>query len=77
MVFSLVRDFLGGSAVNIPYENMNDVDELLSMVEDTLLARQLKDLVLEERIFCELIELFRSPERLIEITKEKSVKKIV
>ena len=77
MVFSIVRDFMGGNVANIPYENMNDVDKLLGIVSDILLARQLQDLVIEEELYCELIELFRSPEQLIVMTKERPDKKTV
>jgi len=71
MVFGIVRDMLSGSPSDIPYEHMNDVDDLLTLCEDLLLARQLKDLVLEEQIFCELIEIFRSTDKIIDATKEK------
>jgi hypothetical protein len=76
MVFNLVREMFSGSVANIIYENMNDVDDLLSLITDILLVQQLKDLVLEENLYCELIELFRSPERLIQMTKEKDLKKV-
>ena len=74
LVFDIVREFIGSEANEIPYEHMNDVDDLLELCQNLLLARQVGDLVLEESIFCELIEIFRSTERLIEATKEKPEK---
>ena len=71
LVFGIVRELLVGSATQIPYEHMNNVDGLLALCEDLLLARQLNDMVLEESIFCELIEIFRSNERIIAATKER------
>jgi hypothetical protein len=52
-------------ALRIVLEDMPECDELLSYCEDIFLARQDGDLKLEEDLFRELIELYRSPERLI------------
>ena len=71
LVFDMVREYFGAEATAIPLEHMNNADDLFELCEDLLLARQYKDLVLEESIFCELIEIFRSTERLIEATREK------
>lgn len=49
----------------IVFEDMPECDELLSYCEDIFLARQDGDLKLEEELFRELIELYRSPERLL------------
>jgi piezo-type mechanosensitive ion channel component 1/2 len=49
----------------IVFEDMPECDELLSYCEDIFLARQDGDLPLEEELYRELIELYRSPERII------------
>ena len=41
---------------------------LLTWCEDIFLARQMQELVLEEELYKELISVFRSQERLIEVT---------
>lgn len=52
-------------AFRIIYEDMPACDELISYCEDIYLARQDGDLVLEEELFRELIEIYRSPETII------------
>lgn len=47
------------------FTDMNEVEELRTFCKDIFLARQDKDLELEESLYRELIELYRSPERLI------------
>jgi hypothetical protein len=49
----------------IMFEDMPECDEIISYCKDIFLARQDGDLELEEELFRELIELYRSPERLI------------
>lgn len=52
-------------AFRIIYEDMPACEELISYCEDIYLARQDGDLVLEEELFRELIEIYRSPETII------------
>eukprot|EP01114_Cavostelium_apophysatum_P013947 TRINITY_DN3486_c0_g1_i8.p1 TRINITY_DN3486_c0_g1~~TRINITY_DN3486_c0_g1_i8.p1 ORF type:complete len:2315 (-),score=561.17 TRINITY_DN3486_c0_g1_i8:52-6996(-) len=51
-------------------DEMPFVDDLMIMIEDIFLARQSGDFLLEEQLFRELITLFRSPERLMRMTKK-------
>ncbi len=53
--------------------DMPNVDDLLRMCEDIFIARYYKDLLLDEQLYRELIELFRSPDRLVDKTKSKDV----
>lgn len=52
-------------AFRIIYEDMPACEELISYCEDIYLARQDGDLALEEELFRELIEIYRSPETII------------
>jgi hypothetical protein len=52
-------------AFRIIYEDMPACEELISYCEDIYLARQDGDLVLEEELFRELVEIYRSPETII------------
>jgi hypothetical protein len=60
-----LRLSLTGQYTRIMFEDMNEVDELRSFCKDIFLARQDGDLELEESLYRELIELYRSPERII------------
>lgn len=53
------------------YEDMAECEELLSFCMDIYIAREDKDLELEENLWRELIELYRSPERMILRTDPK------
>mmetsp|Transcript_10938 Transcript_10938/g.33528 ORF Transcript_10938/g.33528 Transcript_10938/m.33528 type:complete len:3049 (+) Transcript_10938:220-9366(+) len=53
----------------IPYEDMIDPKPIMSLVEDVIIARQHHELELEENLYWELIELYRSPETIVEVTK--------
>jgi hypothetical protein len=80
IVFSIARftrTWLTDGYANIPYEQMPEPDRIRRLCEDIYTARQFLDLNLEEELYWELIELYRSPERIIEVTrpfptKEKS-----
>jgi len=52
-------------AFRIIYEDMPACEELISYCEDIYMARQDGDLVLEEELFRELVEIYRSPETII------------
>jgi len=66
-----LRMYVAGLTLRIWIENLPDVDDLIRMCHDIFLARQYGDLMLEEELYYELIEIFRSPETLIEKTKLK------
>ena len=50
---------------------MPEPQEILDMCEDLFMSRQDGELTLERDIYKELIEIFRSPETIIAITKPK------
>jgi len=52
-------------AFRIIYEDMPACEEIISYCEDIYMARQDGDLVLEEELFRELVEIYRSPETII------------
>jgi len=54
------------------YEDMPDVDRLLEHCKNILFARQDGDTELEEELFRELIEIYRSPEKLLIWTSKQT-----
>eukprot|EP00026_Physarum_polycephalum_P000140 Phypoly_transcript_00140.p1 GENE.Phypoly_transcript_00140~~Phypoly_transcript_00140.p1 ORF type:complete len:2155 (+),score=404.49 Phypoly_transcript_00140:732-6467(+) len=66
-----LRMYVTGITLRIWIENLPHCDELLRMCHDIFLARQYGDLMLEEELYQELIQIFRSPETLIDKTKLK------
>jgi len=66
-----LRMYVTGITLRIWIENLPNCDELLRMCHDIFIARQYGDLMLEEELYQELIQIFRSPETLIEKTKLK------
>jgi len=60
-----IRLSLTGLSHVIMYEDMPNVDNLLAQCRDIMLARKDGDLELEEELFRELLEIYRSPEQLI------------
>jgi hypothetical protein len=59
------------------YEDMAECEELLSFCMDIYMAREDKDLELEENLWRELIELYRSPERMILRTDPKGKRRFM
>ena len=57
--------------MRIMVENLPNCDELIQMCKDLFIARQYGDLLVEEELYWELIQIFRSPESLIQKTKQK------
>ena len=68
-----LRMWVSSLIQRIYLDDMPNVDDLLHMCEDIFIARYYKDLMLEEQLYRELIELFRSPDRLVDKTKSKDV----
>jgi hypothetical protein len=56
---------------------MAECEELLSFCKDIYMAREDKDLELEENLWRELIELYRSPERMILRTDPKGKRRFL
>lgn len=57
------------------FENLPDCNELFQLCKDIILARLDGDLLLEEELSNELIQIYRSPETIIEKTRIKAKKK--
>ena len=56
---------------NIVFEDMPEPIDLITMCEDIFMARETGDLHLERDLYNELIQLYRSPESLIAVTRRK------
>lgn len=57
--------------MRVIYEDMWENEELLELCMDLYMAREDNDLELEENLYRELIDLYRSPERMILRTDPK------
>ena len=69
VVYSLIKTDYVGISPNVMFENMKNCEGLLQLCDDIILARQDDDLALEEELSQELLEIYRSPELLIEKSK--------
>jgi len=65
-----LRMWVNSLVSRIYLDDMPNVEKLMKMCEDIFIARQCGDLLLEEYLYRELIDLFRAPARLVEITKK-------
>ncbi|CAG0881547.1 unnamed protein product [Cyprideis torosa] len=64
------RTFFSGTASQIMFEDLPNVDRLLQLCLDIYLVRECHELCLEEDLYAKLIFLYRSPETLIKWTRE-------
>ena len=69
-VGKFLRVYVQGNSANIIYQQVPDPSPVLSLCKDLYSARLLRQLVLEEQLFVELINLLRSPEQLLLRTGE-------
>ena len=60
-----VRVYVQGNSGNLIYQQVPDPSVVLTMCKDLYSARLLRQLVLEEQLYVALINLLRSPERLL------------
>jgi piezo-type mechanosensitive ion channel component 1/2 len=67
-----LRIALSDLQMKVIYEDMPETIDILTMCEDVFHVRQDGEYALERQLYNELIELYRSPERLIAVTKKKS-----
>lgn len=65
----VLRGAISGLSQRIMYEDLPYPDRLLKICEDIILAREMRDFIVEESLYYKLITLFRSPNLLIEATK--------
>lgn len=56
---------------NIVFEYLPEPQDLVTMCEDIFMAREDGDLMLERDLWNEIIQLYRSPESIIAVTKLK------
>lgn len=68
-VGSAIRGSVTGIHMSIPYEEMDDVRILLSMVDDIYVARKNGNTLLESEIYNDLLQIYRSTESLIAMSK--------
>lgn len=57
----------------IRYEDLPNVEFIISLCEDLFIARQFDNLLLEEELYWELIELYRDPSLILEVTGRRPV----
>ncbi|KAK1157641.1 piezo-type mechanosensitive ion channel component 2-like [Acipenser oxyrinchus oxyrinchus] len=71
VIGKFVREFFNGISRSIMFEELPCVDRVLKLCTDIFVVRETGDLELEEQLFCKLIFLYRSPETMIKMTREK------
>jgi hypothetical protein len=70
-VARVVRSMTAGLSHLIMFENLPECNELLRLCKDIILARNDGDLLLEEELSNELIQIYRSPDSIIEKSRLK------
>ena len=71
-VGQFLRLYVSDLQMKIIYEDMPDPLDILTLCEDIFNVRQDGEYHLERDLYQELIELYRSPENLISVTKRKT-----
>jgi len=66
-----VRMWLQGLSFRIMFVELPTPDFLLKLCLDIYLVRECGELMVEEELFSQLLFLYRSPETLIKVTKQK------
>jgi len=66
-----VRMWLEGQSFRIMFVELPTPDFLLKLCLDIYLVREFAELRMEEELFAQLLFLYRSPETLIKVTKQK------
>jgi piezo-type mechanosensitive ion channel component 1/2 len=73
LVFGLgrfLRLSINNLRMRIPYQDLPDVRHLWTLCSDITIAREEKEFMLEEQLFYSLINIYRSPSVLFELTKK-------
>ena len=65
-----VRLSIANMRMRIPYQDLPDVSHLWTLCSDITVAREEGEFMLEEQLFYTLINLYRSPQVLFELTKK-------
>ncbi|AWP09441.1 putative piezo-type mechanosensitive ion channel component 2-like [Scophthalmus maximus] len=71
VVGKFVREFFNGISRSIMFEELPCVDRVLKLCTDIFVVRETGEMELEETMFEKLIFLYRSPETMIKMTREK------
>ncbi|XP_062854275.1 piezo-type mechanosensitive ion channel component 2 [Trichomycterus rosablanca] len=71
VIGKFVREFFNGISRSIMFEELPDVDRVLKLCTDIFVVRETGEMELEEQLFEKLIFLYRSPETMIKMTREK------
>lgn len=66
-----VRMMFSGISYTIMFDELPNVDRILKLVLDIYLVRESGEMELEEDLTARLFFLYRSPETLIKVTKDK------
>uniref|UniRef100_G3NS95 Piezo non-specific cation channel R-Ras-binding domain-containing protein n=1 Tax=Gasterosteus aculeatus TaxID=69293 RepID=G3NS95_GASAC len=71
VIGKFVREFFNGISRSIMFEDLPCVDRVLKLCTDIFVVRETGEMELEETLFEKLIFLYRSPETMIKMTREK------
>ncbi|XP_075993194.1 piezo-type mechanosensitive ion channel component 2 [Genypterus blacodes] len=71
VIGKFVREFFNGISRSIMFEELPCVDRALKLCTDIFVVRETGEMELEETLFEKLIFLYRSPETMIKMTREK------
>ncbi|KAE8293253.1 Piezo-type mechanosensitive ion channel component 2 Protein FAM38B [Larimichthys crocea] len=71
VIGKFVREFFNGISRSIMFEELPCVDRVLKLCTDIFVVRETGEMELEETMFEKLIFLYRSPETMIKMTREK------
>lgn len=63
-----VRFFFANQVQRIPYEDLHDANDLVQFCEGICIARQTRDHIKEEKLYRQLIKIYRTPELLLRLT---------
>ncbi|MEQ2245621.1 hypothetical protein ILYODFUR_029854 [Ilyodon furcidens] len=71
VIGKFIREFFNGISRSIMFEDLPCVDRVLKLCTDIFVVRETGEMELEETLFEKLIFLYRSPETMIKMTREK------
>lgn len=72
VISRFLRMYIQGLSYKIMYVELPDPQALLTLCQDIYMVRESREFRLEEELFAQLIFLYRSPETLFKVTKQKS-----
>ncbi|KAM6977730.1 piezo-type mechanosensitive ion channel component 2 [Aplochiton taeniatus] len=72
VIGKFVREFFNGISRSIMFEELPCVDRVLKLCTDIFVVRETGEMELEETLFEKLIFLYRSPETMIKMTRDRT-----